>query len=194
MSEEKTHDDTKPLEMVSYYEYKNNGVVDLFTEEIKVATTNPQPANTTKWKPVYDSETQDAYWDGKGWIAGHKFESLTDEAIQEAAVKVLSQDLSDAVRQLQKGYPEVEVSTWARQEADARSYVEDKTASPFLQQLAKARNASVADLAETIVAKADAHAVKVAALIGAHKAAVEAVDEIVITPDMLRCTSLVRSS
>lgn len=180
--------------MVSYYTYKSNGVALLFDEEVSVIEGSPQPDNSSKWKPKYDPETQDAYWDGIGWVVGRKFDSLTEDEIKASALKVLQMNFSDSVSVLNADYPDAETSTWPRQEADARSYVATKVATPFLQTLAITRGSDVDSLAESIVAKADAYYVKYAELLGAYQSSVASVSGKQITPDMLRLTLLVRGS
>lgn len=65
------------------------------------------------------------------------------------------------------GYPDAEILSWSKQEMEARAYMLDNAAStPLIDALATARGIAKLDLAERIIAKADAFASYSGALIG----------------------------
>lgn len=72
-----------------------------------------------------------------------------------------------AIAAIRAGYPESEVLSWSKQEAEARALVADaNAATPLLDALAAARNIDKAELAARVIAKADAFAAISGALIG----------------------------
>ncbi len=71
------------------------------------------------------------------------------------------------VAKLTKGVPNTEISTWDRQEAEARAYVADNSAStPFIDNLVLARGVTKEYLVGKIIEKADAYAIAVGVLTG----------------------------
>ncbi|WP_052608450.1 hypothetical protein [Leptonema illini] len=76
-----------------------------------------------------------------------------------------------ALAALKATYPDAEVRTWDRQEAEARAYQSDSNAStPMIDALAASRGVSKADLVSRIIAKADAWVVIVGQVIGQRQA------------------------
>ncbi len=72
-----------------------------------------------------------------------------------------------AIAAIRAGYPESEVLSWPKQEAEARAFVADAAAAtPLLDALAAARDIDKAELAARVIAKADAFAAISGALIG----------------------------
>lgn len=82
---------------------------------------------------------------------------------------------------IKDSYPESEVSTWDKQEAEARAFVANPDApTPLLAALAAARGIAVSDLAARVVAKAGAFAAAAGSIIG-HRQALE--DQVVAIVD-----------
>ena len=74
-------------------------------------------------------------------------------------------------------YPDREISTFDKQESEARAYAADATAStPLLSALAEARGISLPDLVERVLAKADAFAVASGSIIGQRQALEDRLD------------------
>lgn len=68
---------------------------------------------------------------------------------------------------IKAGYPQDEISTWDKQESEARAYTANSSAAtPLLSALATARGITLADLASRVIAKADAFAAASGAIIG----------------------------
>lgn len=62
-----------------------------------------------------------------------------------------------AVQALTSGYPQNEIASWPKQEAEARAWVANNSAStPWIDGAAAARGVSKAELAAKIIAQADA--------------------------------------
>jgi hypothetical protein len=71
-----------------------------------------------------------------------------------------------------------ELASWAKQEAQARAYVADNTiATPVLSEMVIARGfgETVADLANKIIAAADAYATAYATILGTYQAKKKAI-------------------
>jgi hypothetical protein len=76
-----------------------------------------------------------------------------------------------ALAALKATYPDAEVRTWDRQEAEARAYQADSNAStPMIDALSASRGVAKADLVSRIIAKADAWVVIVGQVIGQRQA------------------------
>lgn len=74
-------------------------------------------------------------------------------------------------------YPERELTTFDKQESEARAYLADATAStPLLSALAAARGIELADLVQRVIAKADAFASASGYIIGQRQALEDRLD------------------
>lgn len=82
-----------------------------------------------------------------------------------------------AIATLTATYPDREISTFDKQESEARAYAADPTAStPLLSALAEARGIPLPDLVERVLAKADAFAVASGSIIGQRQALEDRLD------------------
>lgn len=89
--------------------------------------------------------------------------------INKAADKIMAALIST--------YPDREISTFDKQEAEARAYMADPTApTPLLSALAKARGLSMDELVKRVIAKADAFAVASGYIIGQRQALEDQLD------------------
>ena len=76
-----------------------------------------------------------------------------------------------ALEGLTATYPERELVSFDKQESEARAYmVDEKAQTPLLYALATARGISLDDLAQRVIAKADAFAVASGTIIGQRQA------------------------
>lgn len=76
-------------------------------------------------------------------------------------------DFETAVSSLTSSVPISEISTWIRQEQEARAYLLDSNApTPFIDALCLARECDKSYLVEKIIEKADAYAIAVGTLTG----------------------------
>ena len=74
-------------------------------------------------------------------------------------------------------YPERELTTFDKQESEARAYLADPAAStPFLSALAAARGIELADLVQRVIAKADAFTSASGYIIGQRQALEDRLD------------------
>lgn len=89
--------------------------------------------------------------------------------INKAADKIMAALIST--------YPDHEISTFDKQEAEARAYMADPTApTPLLSALAKARGLSMDELVKRVIVKADAFAVASGYIIGQRQALEDQLD------------------
>lgn len=99
-------------------------------------------------------------WIGSTWVLEHS-----------VAIAICLADINTecekAIAAIRAGYPESEVLSWPKQEAEARAVAADHTSStPLLDALATARGIDKAELVARVIAKADAFAAISGALIG----------------------------
>ena len=74
-------------------------------------------------------------------------------------------------------YPDREISTFDKQESEARDWTADNTApTPLLSALAQARGIPLSDLVGRVLAKADAFAVASGSIIGQRQALEDRLD------------------
>lgn len=89
--------------------------------------------------------------------------------INKAADKIMAALIST--------YPDREISTFDKQEAEARAYMADPEApTPLLSALAKARGVSMDELIKRVIAKADAFAAASGYIIGQRQALEDQLD------------------
>lgn len=91
----------------------------------------------------------------------------TLEEVKAAKLSEINAAADRAIGTLTATYPDREISTFDKQESEARAYAADPTAStPLLSALAEARGISLPDLVERVIAKADAFTVASGSIIG----------------------------
>ncbi|WP_314971650.1 hypothetical protein [Bilophila wadsworthia] len=101
----------------------------------------------------------------------------TLEEVKAAKLLEINAAADRAIGTLTATYPDREISTFDKQESEARAYAADPTAStPLLSALAQARGISLPDLVERVLAKADAFAVASGSIIGQRQALEDRLD------------------
>lgn len=86
--------------------------------------------------------------------------------------------------QIKNPYPQGEVESWPKQEAEARAWLADNgAATPLLDSLCAARGIAKAELVTRIVAKSDLYAAAVGLMIGSRQAHEDAIDALKQTHD-----------
>ena len=96
--------------------------------------------------------------------------------VKAAKLSEIAQHCDAALAPITSGYPDSEQQTWDKQEAEARGYLAGKTIVPMLTALSVARGVPVDDLAQRIVAKADAFAAFCVGVIGRRQKLEDAVN------------------
>mgnify|MGYP005959115849 CR=1 FL=1 len=101
----------------------------------------------------------------------------TLEEVKTAKLSEINAAADRAIATLTATYPDREISTFDKQESEARAYAADPTAStPLLSALAQARGIPLPDLVERVLAKADAFAVASGSIIGQRQALEDRLD------------------
>ena len=131
--------------------------VDLTTGEV-VDYIPPQPAPSFSW----DAAT-------KRWAYVASAAELLHDA-QESAMKTVNESFATRLSWVRIGYPDDEVSSWSKQEGEARAWTANNAApTPLLTAIAAARGVPLDVLAGKVIQKADLFAAASGALIGARQ-------------------------
>ena len=89
------------------------------------------------------------------------------EAAKTAKLAQINNAAQKAFDLLKASYPEGEVLSWYKQEAEARAVIAgETTATPFLSALAGERGLSLDELAARVIAKTDAYAERSGSIAG----------------------------
>lgn len=114
------------------------------------------------------------------------------KTVQRAA---LIADCEKAIATIRAGYPENEVLSWSKQEAEARALVADSNAAtPLLDALAGERGIAKAELAARVIAKADTFAALSGALIGQRQRLEDQLDALPVDATPEQVAAIVWSS
>ena len=101
----------------------------------------------------------------------------TLEEVKTAKLSEINAAADRAIATLTATYPDREISTFDKQESEARAYAADPTAStPLLSALAQARGLELAELVRRVLIKADAFAVASGSIIGQRQALEDQLD------------------
>ncbi len=101
----------------------------------------------------------------------------TLEQTKAAKLSEINKAADAAIATLTATYPDRELATFDKQEAEARAYTADATAStPLLSALAQARGIPLPDLVGRVLAKADAFAGASGSIIGQRQALEDRLD------------------
>ena len=101
----------------------------------------------------------------------------TLEEVKAAKLSEINAAADRAIGTLTATYPDREISTFDKQESEARAYAADPTAStPLLSALAQARGVPLDELVRRVLAKADAFAVASGSIIGQRQALEDRLD------------------
>ena len=170
-------------------QHKNVSLPTMLTDKILApfgfAVLNPVSP------PAYDSwthqlvEARPEYREG-AWYQKWTLKPVTHTSDEEAqrladakAAKLseINTECQRVLESLTPTYPERELTTFDKQESEARAYLADATAStPLLSALAAARGIELADLVQRVIAKADAFAVASGSIIGQRQALEDRLD------------------
>jgi hypothetical protein len=100
----------------------------------------------------------------------------------------LSSTYQSAIKSIAGITDPVEMVSWTKQEAQARAYVADNTvATPFLSGIVESRGLgeTVSQLANLIIAKADAYEIAYATILGAYQVKQKAINAATTVADVL---------
>lgn len=97
-------------------------------------------------------------------------------AAQATAAAMIEAAYAAAIGVIADKYPATERDSWAKQEMEARAYVANTAApAPILTAIAAERGMTLADLAASVIVKADSYAVYAGAQIGRRRARLDAI-------------------
>lgn len=100
-------------------------------------------------------------------IAPQSYIDFLQNKAKETTIEDINTWYEAEVAKLTKGVPNTEISTWGKQEAEARAYLLDQNAStPFIDNLVNTRGVIKEYLVGKIIEKADAYAMAVGVLTG----------------------------
>lgn len=89
------------------------------------------------------------------------------EDVKAMVLAAINAECEQRMAEIRSSYPDSEVLSWPKQEAEARAYLSDQNGEyPLIQALAANRQIPIADLAERVVQKADAYAALSGQVIG----------------------------
>lgn len=95
----------------------------------------------------------------------------TLEEVKAAKLAEINAAADRAISKLTATYPDREIATFDKQEAEARAYSADPTApTPLLSALSQARGVELPELVRRVIAKADVFAVAAGSIIGQRQA------------------------
>ncbi len=101
----------------------------------------------------------------------------TLEEAKAAKLAEINAVADKAIATLTATYPDREIATFDKQEAEARAYAADPTAAtPLLSALSQARGMELPELVRRVIAKADAFAVACGSIIGQRQALEDRLD------------------
>lgn len=95
------------------------------------------------------------------------FRALTDAELAPFMISDTNSDYESAIKSLTLGVPLSEISTWTKQELEAREWLKDNTyPTPLIDAICEARECEKSYLVGKIIEKADSYAVEVGRLTG----------------------------
>lgn len=105
------------------------------------------------------------------------FPAPTISDLKQSKRRGINAAFEKSMQQITNGYPANEVSSWAKQESEARAYIANHLAhTPLIDALASSRSVDKADLVGRIIAKADLFADISGTLIGRRQALEDTLD------------------
>lgn len=158
-------------------------IIHRTADDSYVITKNGMPYHVYPYAAEFAEE-----WDAVFAYAEAHPECVTEEqpyvppvpTLDEAKAAKLSEinaECQHMLESLTPTYPERELTTFDKQESEARAYTADSTAStPLLSALAQARGVPLDELARRVLVKADAFAVASGSIIGQRQALEDRLD------------------
>lgn len=113
----------------------------------------------------------------------------TLEEVKAAKLSEINAAADKAIASLTAAYPDREISTFDKQESEARAYAANPTAStPLLSALAQARGIELSELVQRVIAKADILAMASGSIIGQRQALEDRLDTCTTIEDVQAIT------
>lgn len=143
---------------------KDDGTIaEIVTDDSEFPVAPP-----LRWKDAPLDVTKAHVFDGQAFVLPKStFQSLPVIDLVASKINEINNKCEGDIDALKAGYPDNEIQTWSKQELEARAFNTDSSSHvPFITALATERGIDVAELANRIIAKADAFAAVAAAAIG----------------------------
>lgn len=113
----------------------------------------------------------------------------TLDEVKAAKLSEINAAADKAIASLTAAYPDREISTFDKQESEARAYAASPTAStPLLSALAQARGIELSELVQRVIAKADILAMASGSIIGQRQALEDRLDTCTTVEDVQAIT------
>lgn len=113
----------------------------------------------------------------------------TLDEVKAAKLSEINAAADKAIASLTAAYPDREISTFDKQESEARAYAANPTAStPLLSALAQARGIELSELVQRVIAKADILAMASGSIIGQRQALEDRLDTCTTVEDVQAIT------
>jgi hypothetical protein len=162
---------------------KYENIIHRVTDDSYVITKNGMPYHVCsnvkefeeEWKDVaaYAKEHPECVTEEQPYVPPKQ----TLEEAKAAKLSEINRAADKAIAALTTTYPDREISTFDKQEAEARAYTADPEApTPLLSALAKARGLSMDELVKRVLIKADAFAAASGSIIGQRQALEDRLD------------------
>ena len=164
-------------------DWKEQRIIRRIADDSYVIMLNGMPYHVYPYNSAYAE-----LWDEVFEYAEAHPECVTEEQPYTPPVPTLEEAKADkleeinaaadsAIAMLTATYPNREIATFDKQEAEARAYAADPTAStPLLSALSQARGIELPELVRRVIAKADAFAVASGSIIGQRQALEDRLD------------------
>ncbi len=131
----------------------------------KVVEADEQPKGSSTFKPNPSNPTAKLFFDGGGWreVSG----PVDAKTLYPKQVRA---QFESAIDDLKSSYPEEEIESWPKQEAEARALLAGE-GSDFIEAMASESGEDPKALAKKIVAKADSYHAAYAIALGEYRKA-----------------------
>lgn len=170
-------------------------IIHRTADDSYVITKNGMPYHVYPYAAEFAEE-----WDAVFTYAEAHPEMVTEEQpyvppvptldeVKAAKLSEINAAADKAIASLTAAYPDREISTFDKQESEARAYAANPTAStPLLSALAQARGIELSELVQRVIAKADILAMASGSIIGQRQALEDRLDTCTTVEDVQAIT------
>lgn len=170
-------------------------IIHRTADDSYVITKNGMPYHVYPYAAEFAEE-----WDAVFTYAEAHPECVTEEQpytppvptldeVKAAKLSEINAAADKAIASLTAAYPDREISTFDKQESEARAYAANPTAStPLLSALAQARGIELSELVQRVIAKADILAMASGSIIGQRQALEDRLDTCTTVEDVQAIT------
>ena len=155
-------------------------IIHRASDDSYVITKNGMPYHVYPYSAEFAEEWDEAFAYAEAHpecVTEEKPYVPTLEEMKAAKLSEINAAADRAIATLTAAYPDREISTFDKQESEARAYAANPTAStPLLSALAQARGVPLDELVRRVLAKADAFAVASGSIIGQRQALEDRLD------------------